>query len=186
MSPLDTAAGKFFRAIKSIDEDLSDAKTLSRKRRWWVFSGEELELWLLKTAFGAYCSGNVSKDRQRLGSINNEMTQALQGRSILFPCGMYVMREKNTVDGFDFSPLSNDIDNRMFGLRFRFLNLSLLVLFDPLMSYGKALLSNQTYRPHWLYFRHRDRRRTHTIAFTWPPMSEKKAVIFAGIGPIRG
>jgi hypothetical protein len=191
MSPLDTAAGKFFRAIKSIDEDLSDVKTLSCKRRWWLFSGEELELWLLKTAFAVYYSGNASKYRKKLCEIceiNNEMTRAFQGRSISYPCGLHVMREEGVVvHGLDFNPVLNDSNDRMVGLRLRFLNLSLLVLLDPLMSYGEALLSNQTYRPHYLYFRHRDRRRrTHTIALTWPRMSEKKAVIFDDIGPIRG
>jgi hypothetical protein len=82
MSPLDTAAVNFFAAIKSIYGDLGDYKTLSRKRRWWMFSGEELELWLLKTAFGAYYSGNVAIDGNKLRdvqSIDNTMLQFFQG-----------------------------------------------------------------------------------------------------------
>jgi hypothetical protein len=34
MSPLDTAAGIFFAALKSVYEDLGDSRTLSRKPRW--------------------------------------------------------------------------------------------------------------------------------------------------------
>jgi hypothetical protein len=44
MSTLDLFGGKFFDAIKWIYADLEDTKTLSRKRRWWLFSGDELEL----------------------------------------------------------------------------------------------------------------------------------------------
>jgi len=149
MHPLDTAAGEFFHAIKWINEGLSNNKTLSRKRRWWIFSGEELELWLLKAAFGVYYSENVSKDREKLCDVqilNNEMAQAFCGGLILQPCGMYVMREKVIVNGLDFTPLSNDSGDRMVGLRLRFLYLSLRILFDPLTHYGKTLLLSQTNR----------------------------------------
>jgi hypothetical protein len=85
MSPLDTAAVEFFGAIKSIYGDLGNYKTLSRKHQWWLLSGEELELWLLKTAFGLFHSGNVSKDRKKLcdvQNINAGMMEAFQGRPV--------------------------------------------------------------------------------------------------------
>jgi hypothetical protein len=71
MSPLDTAAVEFFGALKSIYGDLGNYKTLSRKHQCWLLSGEELELWLLKTAFGLFHSGNVSKDRKKLCDVQN-------------------------------------------------------------------------------------------------------------------
>jgi hypothetical protein len=47
LSPLDTMAGKLFRAIDGIYDNLG-RRTLSRRPIWHLFSGEELELWLLK------------------------------------------------------------------------------------------------------------------------------------------
>jgi hypothetical protein len=190
MSPLDTVAGKFFDAVKSIHEDLADSKTLSRKRQWWLFSGEEIELWLLKTAFGVYYSGNVAMDGNKLcdlQTINRAAMQAFQGRSIPPPCGIYLMREKEASiyeNKLDFSSLSSDGNEAMVGLRLRFLGLSLLMLIDPRISYDEAVLGSHIYRPHYIGFR--NRRRTHVIVLTWPRKSVKNAVMFDGIGPVRG
>src|SRR6266852_1421229 len=86
MSPLDETAGEFFSAVRRIYDDLGSPKTLSRKPQWFLFSGEELELWLVKTAFGLYHSGNVAKDGKKLcdtQEINPAMLQALLGRRIV-------------------------------------------------------------------------------------------------------
>jgi nitroreductase len=69
MSPLDTMAGKFFAALRRVYDDLGNPKTLSRKSQWFLFSGEELELWLVKTAFDLYYSGNVGKDGKKLCDV---------------------------------------------------------------------------------------------------------------------
>jgi hypothetical protein len=188
MSPLDTAAFKFFEAVKTIYQNLADNKTLSRKRLWWLLSGEELELWLLKVAFGAYYSGNVAMEGDKLcdvQNINAGTMEAFQGKSIPSPCGMYMMKEKETSaypNRLDFSSLSSDSNERMVGLRLRFSGLSLLMLIDPLTDYDEAFLANHVYRPHYLGFR--NRRRTHTIALTWPRNSAINAVMFDGIGPV--
>jgi hypothetical protein len=52
LSKLDDMAGKFFRAVGEIYDDLAQ-RTLSKKPIWHLFSGEELELWLLKTIVGS-------------------------------------------------------------------------------------------------------------------------------------
>jgi hypothetical protein len=189
MSPLDTAAGNFFAAIKSIYEDLGDNKTLSRKPQWWLLSGEELELWLLKTVFGLYYSGNVAKDRKKLCDvqrINRVLMEAFQGSPIPPPCGMYIMRGQDTSfapNTLDLTSLSSDNNEAMVGLRFRFLGLSLLMLIDPLTVYTEAFLAGLIYRPHYIGFR--NRLRTHTIALTWPRRSVMNAVMFDGVGPVR-
>jgi hypothetical protein len=189
MSPLDSAAVKFFSSIKSIYNDLGDSKTLSRKRQWWLVSGEEIELWLLKTAFGLYYSGNVAKDGKKLCDvqrINRVLMDALQGSPILPPCGVYVMDLKNRSfdpNTLDFTSLSSDNNEAMVGLQFRFLGLSLLVLLDPSTVYTEAFLASHTYRPNYLLFRNRNRQRTHAIVLTWPRSAERKAVLFDAIGP---
>jgi SEC-C motif len=52
-SQLDQMAGKFFRALRAIYDDL-ERRSLSRTPMWHLFSGEELELWLLKTILGFF------------------------------------------------------------------------------------------------------------------------------------
>jgi hypothetical protein len=98
MSPLDTAADKFFSVIKSIYEDLGNNKTLSRKKLWWLISGDELELWLLKTTYGLSCSGNISTRGVKfldVSSINTSMMRAFNGGIIFPPCGLYVIKEQD-------------------------------------------------------------------------------------------
>jgi hypothetical protein len=190
MSPLDIAAGKFFGAIKSIYDDLGDNKTLSGKRQWWLLSGEEIELWLLKTTFGLYYSGNVAKDRKKLCDvqrINPILLKALQGSPVLPPSGMYIMRRQDTSfvrNTLDVTSLSSDRNEEMVGLRFRFLGVSLLMLIDPATIYHDAFLVGLTNRPHYISFR--NRRRTHTIALTWARNSVRNAVMLHGVGLVRG
>ena len=150
-------------------------------------SGEELELWLLKTAFGLYYSGNFSKDRHKLResqSINIALMQTFQGLYISAPCGMHIMNNKETAGPrpLDVTPLLDDSNERMVGLRLGFWGLSLLLLIDPLTSYGEPFLASLVYRPSYILFRNRHRKRTHTIALTWPPNSPANAFIYEGIG----
>jgi hypothetical protein len=63
-SQLDAMAGRFFRALAKIYDDLGQ-RTLSRKPIWHLFSGEELELWLLKTILGFFHAGVLSKGGRR-------------------------------------------------------------------------------------------------------------------------
>jgi SEC-C motif len=192
MWPLDTAAVKFFGAIKSIYSDLGNSKTLSRKRQWWLLSGEEIELWLLKTAFGLYHSGNLAKDRKKLCDvqrINRVLMEDFQGCPVLPPCGMYLIDLENRPfdpNTLEFTSLSSDNNETMVGLRFRFLGISLLILLDPSTVYTAAFLASYAYRPNYLFFRNRNGQRTHAIGLTWPRRAEPSAVLFGGIGTVRG
>jgi len=190
MSPLDTMAGKFFGAIMSIYDDLGNGTTLSRKPRWFLFSGEELELWLLKTAFGLFHSGNVAKNRNALRdeqAINQTIIRAFHGAVISPPCGIYVLKDELEHRGprktMNFAPLSSDNNERMVGLRLGFMDMTLAILLDPNTVYNEAFVSANAYRPSYVIFR--NRRRTHTMALTWPPGVSKNAVLFDGVGPVR-
>src|SRR5271168_3681496 len=81
-SQLDAMAGKFFGTLKLIHDGIFDGKSVSRRSKWFLFSGEELEFWLLKTAIGLFRSGNVAKDKTKLSktqAINRECYDILYG-----------------------------------------------------------------------------------------------------------
>jgi len=61
LSPLDTMAGKLFRAVDGIYDNLGRGG-LSRRSIWQLFSGEELELWLLKTVLGFFHANVLSQN----------------------------------------------------------------------------------------------------------------------------
>jgi len=83
LSPLDTMAGKLFRAVNEIYDDLS-RQTLSRKSKWHLFSGEELELWLLKTILGFFHANVLrawAKDRGSAEDHESDHRNSLQHRA---------------------------------------------------------------------------------------------------------
>jgi hypothetical protein len=63
LSPLDEAAGRIFRVIQEICLDLKK-NSLSRKRKWFLVSGEAFELWGLKTLFGLFHAKVASNQGQ--------------------------------------------------------------------------------------------------------------------------
>jgi hypothetical protein len=70
-------AGRFFRALAELFDDLG-RRTLSRKPIWHLFSGEELELWLLKTILGFFHAGVLSKDGRKIGDVQTVMNPAIE------------------------------------------------------------------------------------------------------------
>jgi len=63
LSILDSEAGRFFRAIQQSQIELRD-KAIDTQR--FVFSGDLIERWFLKVAFGMWVSGNFSSKACRM------------------------------------------------------------------------------------------------------------------------
>jgi hypothetical protein len=169
---LDAMAGTFFAALKLIHDDIFDRKTLSRRCKWFLFSGEELELWLLKTAIGLFHSGNVAKDKTKLSdtqTINQACHDILHNGVFSPPCGLYVepVHISEHINQFQLQPLSDDAGQRMVGLRMTYLSFALILLFDPNATYGPSATDSKTYRPSYLMVR--NAKRTHIIMLTWQP-----------------
>jgi hypothetical protein len=170
-SRLDAMAGTFFAALKLIHDDIFDKKTMSRRWKWLLFSGEELELWLLKTAIGLFHSGNVAKDRTKLNAtqtIDPACYHILHGGIFPAVCGLYVepIHISEQINQFQLQPLSDDAGLRMVGLRMTYLSFALILLFDPNATYGPSATASKTYRPSYLMVR--NAKRTHIVMLTWP------------------
>ena len=148
------------------------------------FSGEELELWLLKTAIGLFHSGNVAKDKRKLSetqSINPTCYNILYGGVLPTPCGLYVepIRITEQINQFQLRPLSDDAAQRMVGLQMSYLSFGLNLLFDPAQKYAPNVTVSKTYWPSYLIIR--NVKRTHTVMLTWPPtISTMLGVVLAG------
>jgi hypothetical protein len=167
---LDTVAGDFFKTLAAFHHNILDNKTLSRRWQWSLFSGEEIELWMLKTALGLFHSGNASKNKIKLShkqTINPACCSVLDGGSLRPPCGLYVnsihFEQLNQVQ---WTPLSDDAAERMIGLRVTYLSFELLLLFDPNSAYGPSVTKSRTYRPTYLMVT--NAKRNHTAMLTWP------------------
>ncbi|HTV29513.1 MAG TPA: hypothetical protein VMF32_17215 [Xanthobacteraceae bacterium] len=184
LSSLDASARAFFGAVREMYDDIADTKTLSRKSIWYLFSGEELELWLVKTAFGLYEAGYLVRDGVPLRDhqlLNPELLDSLTGRPIAPPCGLYVMTTEGKHLGFrnslDVNVLLSTDEQHMAGLSLAFMGLTFIIALDPRASYAR-LQSAFKYRPGFLQFR--NSKRMHNAVLTWPGGTglRQKAVLF--------
>jgi hypothetical protein len=171
-SNLDATGGKLFAALKLIHDDIFNKKTLSMRCKWLLCSGEELELWLLKTAIGLFHSGNVARNKTKLSDtqiINPSCYNVLYDGTLAGPCGVYVepVHLAEQINQFQLQPLSDDSGQRIVGLRMSYLSFALMLLFDSNATYGSRATEAKTYRPSYLMVR--NSKRNHTVMLTWPP-----------------
>jgi hypothetical protein len=140
MAGLDTMAGEFFSALKLVYDDIHNKKTLSRRSKWFLFSGEELELWMLKTAVGLFHSGVAAKERFSLKeeqTTNPECYDILYCRTLLRPCGIYIEPINISKQAeIQWQPASDVEGRKMVVLRMTYLCFAFTLLFDPAATYG--------------------------------------------------
>jgi hypothetical protein len=175
-------AGRFFRALAELYDDLG-RRTLSRKPVWHLFSGEELELWLLKTILGFFHAGVLSKGGRKIGDVQTVMNPAIEaayrtGR-LMEPCGIYVLKDVTLLGqrgSLDFTSLSDECDERIVGCRLTMMGLIMTLFTDPNMLNRHLFTANHSYRPDYLFFR--NSRRRHSVVLTWPTRRSRRAVMF--------
>jgi hypothetical protein len=181
-SQLDAMAGRFFRALAELYDDLG-RRTLSRKPIWHLFSGEELELWLLKTILGFFHAGVLSKDGRKIGDVQTVMNPAIEAAHstarLIEPCGIYVLKDVTLLaqrGSLDFASLSDERDERIVGCRLTMMGLVMTLFTDPNMLNRHLFTANHSYRPDYLFFR--NSRRRHSVVLTWPTRRSRRAVMF--------
>jgi hypothetical protein len=179
-APLDAMAGKIFRALREIYDDLG-RRTLSRKPIWHLFSGEELELWLLKTILGFFHADVLSKNGERLTATQTIMNDTIRAAYTVGhlpePCGMYVMKDAKVLaqlGSLEFSSLSEETDQRVVGCRLTMMGLVVTLFTDPHMRNRHLFTVNHSYRPDYLFYR--NPRRRHSVVLTWQPRTFRRAV----------
>lgn len=181
-SPLDEMAGRFFGTLAAYYDDLS-RRSLSSKEKWSFFSGEELELWFLKTILGFVHSGVLTKDGRKIADSQTIMNRAIEDAyatgTIVEPCGMYVrMKGVDTVQRgrIEFTSLSDKHDRIIVGGRLTMMGLVVTFFTDPGMTDRDCFIVDHSYRPNHLYYE--NKRRRHAVVLTWPPRMHLKAVKF--------
>ena len=182
-APLDAMAGKFFGVLRSVHDNVWDKRALSRRDNWYLFSGEELELWLLKTAIGLFHSGTVAKDRERLVTthiIDESCYEILHSGELRPPYGVYVeqIQPSEQSNQIQFQPAIDASKQKMVGLKVSYLSFAMTILFDPHSAYGPDATDSKKYRPDYLMIK--NARRTHLVMLTWPlTMSSVRKIVRA-------
>jgi hypothetical protein len=154
LSPLDAAAGRFFAALERCD-------TAGDKPQHHLFSGHDLERWLLKTAAGLAASRNLADAGKRLpGAFEPSVRVAkmlLDSASWTAGAGLYFTQRVGTeflLHGrFDLAPLFDVHSESISGVLVIIAGLEFTFLAAPLKSHVGTPLEHAIHRPGRFSFR---------------------------------
>lgn len=170
LSPLDDEAGKFSHHLDQIHRDLN-RHSLSRRKKAHLFSGEAIELWLLKVTCGV-CLGFAAKDGVKLKTDHvsdfEKIRFAFYRRVWDVGGGLYLnARLGSTVVGrnrISIAPLTVIGEKRIVGARVWLFGLEFDLLFD-MKGIGPPV-GGYIHRPSTIEFK--GGRRSHFVVLTWP------------------
>jgi hypothetical protein len=177
LSPLDAVAGRFFQAIKDC------GTTVAGQGKRYLFSGHDIERWLLKTLAGLAASRNLANKKERLeaGFVEAINVPAMLENPTLWtrPVGLYFGGHMGQViqrrDLFHFAPLSTFDTNKIAGIT------TILQGFDFTMFAAvppiETPLHKALHRPGGLVFNYE--RVKHVIELSWDDDIEHFKVVLA-------
>lgn len=173
LSPLDAEGALFLRTLRQVHQHLQK-RSLSKRNRFYLLSGDAIELWMLKTLAGMYHSKNATSDGAALAStsrLNEQLVvDALQEQRWLPNCGLYfrsiVGEDIASDDAIGFAPLTSHRDGRTVGCKLKLVGLEFTVVVDPFGVNFDSVGTQNTFRPTNLVFEHETM--AHVLVLTWP------------------
>lgn len=175
LAPLDDIAGKLFRVLKEIRIHTEPQSAKRKGDRWHYFSGETIELWMLKLLCGIYYGKIASKDGEPVHDKSSfdikKFTAAIQ-HGILAPnCGMYIRAYPGLKGDFKTSisvaTLTSNVDARVIGIRVTLHGLEFEVILDPFhVNFDYVRKEGRLYRPWRLVFSFNDV--DDLVVLAWP------------------
>ena len=171
LSPLDAMAARIYKIIMQIRDELAKPTQYDRGR-WFIASGEALELWTIKTLCGLYFAKIAARNRGKPLVKDHFLDieifdRAIRGHSLPMHCGMWFRPSTGQVPHYvQAAPLMSAKERRVLGIRNRVFLIEADTIIDS-TGVGFDLASKQRlYRP-WL-LRFSNRWRTHRLVLTWP------------------
>lgn len=169
LSPLDQLASNAFRSIRGSSDELN-VRSISRRKKWFLVSGEALELWAFKTICGLFYASVAAQNKQSLNkaySIDvSRFEKAVRQRSVDAGCGLYVTPHTGERKPLVYAPLSVEQEKRVIGVRIGLAALEFDIILDPTGVNFDYLKRNFLYRPWFINLF--SQQRTHTIVLSWP------------------
>jgi hypothetical protein len=178
-SDVDTAAIRLFKFVTEIYADLSQ-RSLSRKKKCYLVSGDDLEMWATKALLGLFHSQPKDTALAEYGISQNVVENSILAARLPMACGIYL----NTRLGTRWVHHENEITvgtitlkekMRLIGLVIDIGGVSFDFLMDPL-GVNISQRSGKLYRPAHLMFEGRGRARV--IFLSWSSHYSKDGVVF--------
>lgn len=172
LSGLDTLAKRFFMSIVDVTRSF-ESNTPGSSDSIFLFNGNDIERWMLKTLIGLGFSGNLQSQRHTIRNWKPDLlwVDILVGKEQMpKDFGLYVtgnvghQSELNLKRGFEIAPLSNQ--NFVYGAIISLCGLSFtFVMVQPPLNKKGTILEHQLYRPGEMLFTHKQL--LSTLYFHW-------------------
>ena len=179
-SDVDIAAIRLFKFINEITADLA-AKSLSRKTKFYLGSGNDLEMWATKALLGLFHSQPKKTELSEYTINRDIMEDVIRTARLPKMCGIY----SNARLGASRVHHENEItvgtitlkeQMRLIGLVIDIGGVSFDFLMDPLGINTLGEMETKLYRPAHLMFE--GRIRAHVILLSWSSDHSEDGVVF--------
>jgi hypothetical protein len=182
-SPLDSEAGFFFGVLHGLQKD-APRKSLSRKRTKNLFSGETIELWMLKVAAGFYYS-KIARDNG-INLLNDFVFDVELLNTALFfnrwlpKSGLYVRTRVGdkilSESTLSIVPVVERGLKYFVGITVVLTGIEFQLLLDPRWTAPLSSVDGWFHRPSELCFH--SQTRAHIVGLTWPVDTPERSIRF--------
>jgi hypothetical protein len=179
-SDVDIAAIRLFKFVNEISANLA-AKSLSRKTKFYLVSGDDLEMWATKALLGLFHSQPKKTELSKYAIDRNVMEDVIRTARLPKMCGIYLnarlgaprIHHENEITVGTIT-LKEQI--RLIGLAIGIGGVSFDFLIDPLGINTLGEMGTKLYRPAHLMFE--GRTGAHVILLSWSSDHSEDGVVF--------
>jgi hypothetical protein len=179
-SDVDTAAIRLFKFVTEINADLAQ-KSLSRKKKFYVVSGDDLEMWATKALLGLFHSQPKNTELAEYIINPTVVEDAIRMARLPKSCGIYLNARLGTPrvhheNEITVGTITLKEERRLIGLVIDIGGVSFDFLMDPLGVNTLRQGETKLYRPAHLMFEGRGR--AHVIFLCWSSDHSEDGVVF--------
>jgi hypothetical protein len=179
-SGVDDAAIRFFKFIKEISVNLSK-KSLSRRREYYLVSGDDIEMWATKALLGMFHSQPKNTELSQYNIDHAVIDKIITARQLHTMCGMYLnaklgVPKLHYENEITVGTITINTDMRLIGLVISFGGVSFDFILDPIGINSLRDIDAKLYRPAHLLFE--GKTRAHVIFLSWSSAHSQHGVAF--------
>jgi hypothetical protein len=179
-SDVDIAAIRLFKFVTTINADLAE-KSLSRKKEFYIVSGDDLEMWATKALLGLFHAQPKNTELTEYAINHTVVEHSIRMARLPKSCGIYLNAQLGTrrvhhENEITVGTITLKDERRLIGLVIDIGGVSFDFLMDPLGVNTLRQGETKLYRPAHLMFE--GLRRAHVIFLCWSSDHSDDGVVF--------
>jgi hypothetical protein len=179
-SAVDATATRFFKLLNEINIDFA-RRTLPGRVRFYLVSGEDLEMWAFKTLLGVLYSQSQDSPLAEYEVDNAIVTAMVRTGHLPSGCGLYLngtagVNRDHTSHELTIRPINHNKEKRLIGLELIMAGMPFHFFLDPYGVNFEYERVHKLYRPSPLIFD--NGKESHNVFLSWPFNPAQDGVIF--------